>query len=187
MLTLLLLIALFAGDLPSVAVADSDVFEKTRAQAEQGDAQAQTALGAIYLAGREIPQDYAEALLWYRKAANQGYAEAQFYLGVMYERGQGVPLNFAEAVKWYRKAADQGYAEAQYNLEILYAMGGGVAQDFVQAHTWLNLAASHFPAGHYRDDAVTVRDLVVAPNMTTAQITQAQKLAREWKPTAPKP
>ena len=102
MLTLLLLIALFVGDLHSVAVADSAVFETTRAQAEQGDAQAQTTLGAIYLAGREIPQDYAEALLWYRKAANQGYAEAQFSLGTIYERRQGVPLNlgiFAQPLK----------------------------------------------------------------------------------------
>jgi TPR repeat protein len=101
--------------------------------------------------------------------------------------GRGVPLDFAEAVKWYRKAANQGYAEAQYNLGILYATGGGVAQDYVQAHTWLNLAASRFPADHYRDDAVTMRDLVVAPNMTTAQIAEAQKLAREWRPTAPNP
>ena len=179
MLTLLLLIALFVGDLPSVAVADSAMFEKTRAQAEQGDAQAQMALGAIYLAGREIPQDYAEALLWYCKAANQGHAEAQFSLGVMYERGQGVPLNFAEAVQWYRKAADQGYAQAQYNLGILYAMGGGVAQDYVQAHMWLNLASAQG-----NDEDRKYREQVAA-KMTPAEIAEAQRLAREFKPRVP--
>ena len=56
-------------------------------------------------------------------------------------------------------------------------------QDFVQAHKWWNLAASRFDASEkeYRDQAVRNRDLVAA-RMTPAQIAEAQKLAREWKP-----
>jgi TPR repeat protein len=42
-----------------------------------------------------VPQDYAEAVKWYRKAADQGNAVAQYDLGVMYDKGQGVPQNFA--------------------------------------------------------------------------------------------
>ena len=67
-----------------------------------------------------MPQDYAEAVKWYRKAADQGDAAAQFNLGVMYATGQGVPQDYAEAVKWYRKAAEQGHAGAQYNLGVMY-------------------------------------------------------------------
>jgi len=47
------------------------------------------------------------------------------------------------------------------------------------AHKWLNLAAAR--EGTTRDIAVKVRDAVAAI-MTPAQISEAQKLAREWKP-----
>ena len=43
-----------------------------RPLAEQGDAAAQAALGVIYHYGQGVPQDYAEAVRWYRKAAAQG-------------------------------------------------------------------------------------------------------------------
>ncbi len=63
--------------------------------AEQGDADAQFSLGAMYDKGRGVPQDDAEAVKWSRKAAEQGYADAQLNLGVAYELGQGVPQDYA--------------------------------------------------------------------------------------------
>ena len=45
--------------------------------------------------GQGVPQDYAEAVTWYRKAAEQGDADAQYNLGVMYAKGQGVPQDYA--------------------------------------------------------------------------------------------
>ena len=90
-------------------------------------------------------------------------------------QGRGVPQDDAEAVKWYRKAADQGYALAQTNLGIMYDDGRGVPQDYVQAHMWFNLAVA--AAGN----SAMARD--IAAKMTPAQIAEAQKLAREWKPT----
>jgi len=56
--------------------------EALRAKAEQGDASAQNSLGIRYDTGEGVPQDYAEAVKWYRLAAEQGYAAAQFNLGV---------------------------------------------------------------------------------------------------------
>lgn len=81
-----------------------------------------------------------------------------------------------EALFWYRKAAEQGNAGAQANLGLMYERGQGVPQDYAQAHMWLNLAASraHTAAATKRDE--------VAAQMTPAQIAEAQKLAREWKP-----
>ena len=152
-----------------------------RPLAEQGDAKAQHNLGVMYERGQGVPQDYAEAVRWYRKAAEQGYAFAQYNLGVMYGKGQVVPQDYAEAVGWFRKAAEQGVAEAQYNLGQMYRYGYGVPQDYVQAHMWYNLAASRFPPGEYRDNAVKTGD-IVAMRMTPAQISEAKKLAREWKP-----
>ncbi len=46
---------------------------------------------------------------------------------------------------------------------------------------WFNLAASTFPPGEGRDKAVMNRD-DVAEKMTPAQKSEAQKLAREWRP-----
>ncbi len=42
-----------------------------RPLAEQGVAEAQFNLGNMYDKGRGVPQDYAEAVQWYRKAAEQ--------------------------------------------------------------------------------------------------------------------
>ena len=67
----------------------------------------------MYDNGWGVPQDYTEAVKWYRLAAKQGYASAQFNLGVMYDNGWGVPQDYNEAVKWYRLGAEQGDASAQ--------------------------------------------------------------------------
>ncbi len=152
-----------------------------RPLAKQGVADAQYNLGVMYRKGRGVPQDDAEAVKWYRKAAEQGHAVAQVSLGVMYGEGRGVTQDYAEALQWWRKAAEQGVAGAQNNLGVMYSYGRGVPQDYVQAHMWLNLAASRRPPGEDRDQSVKYRD-IVAEKMTPAQISKAEKLAREWKP-----
>ena len=125
--------------------------------------------------------DYATALREWRPLAKQGVADAQYNLGVMYGEGLGVPQDYAKAVGWWRKAAEQGHATAQYNLGVAYHNGEGVPQNYAQAHMWYNLAASGFSPGEDRDKVVKNRDHV-AKRMTPAQISEAQKLAREWKP-----
>ncbi len=125
--------------------------------------------------------DYATALRELRPLAEQGNAGAQYNLGNMYRKGLGVPQDYAEAARWYRKAAEQGNAEAQFNLGSMYYHGYGVPQDYVQAHMWYKLATSKIPPGEGRDLAVKNRDRV-AKRMTPAQISEAQKLAREWRP-----
>ena len=93
---------------------------------------------------------------------------------VMYAFGSGVAQDYAEALKWYRLAADQGHASAQNNLGFIYGTGQGVPQDFVEAHMWYNLSAS-------RGNALAAdnRDLM-AEKMTPADISMAQRMAREW-------
>jgi TPR repeat protein len=44
---------------------------------DQGHADAQNNLGTCYYNGQGVPQDYAQAAGWYRKAADQGFALAQ--------------------------------------------------------------------------------------------------------------
>jgi len=127
--------------------------------------------------------DFAGAAKHFREAAEQGDAWGQALLGSMYNEGQGVPQDYAEAVTWYRKAAEQGNASAQFNLGFMYDNGQGVPQDYVRAHKWTNLAVSRYPASEKgrREKAVKNRDIIAA-KMTPAQVAEAQKLAREWKP-----
>jgi TPR repeat protein len=138
----------------------------------------------MYYNGWGVPQDYSEAVKWYRKAAEQGDVIAQYNLGDMYCTGEGVPQNDAEAVKWYRKAAEQGDAAAQHKLGRMYVTGVlapptgsfslGVSQDIVQAYLWFSIAATQGSEGARWD-----RD-IAARQMTPDQIAEAQRLAREW-------
>ena len=120
--------------------------------------------------------DYATALKIIRPLAAKGEAWAQFNLGLMYNIAQGVTQDYAAAMSWYRKAAEQDDAYAQTNLGVMYYSGRGVPQDYVQAHMWWSLAAAKGDA-----DAINNLDQIAA-KMTPAQIAEAQKLAREWKP-----
>ena len=64
----------------------------------------------------------------------------------------------------------------EHNLALMSADGRGVAQDYVSALMWFDLAAVDGVSNSAKG-----RDLVAA-KMTPAQIAEAQKLAREWKP-----
>ena len=121
-------------------------------------------------------QDYAAALQLCRPLAEKGDARAQLSLGGMYYNGQGVQQDYVEAARWTRKGAEQGYAPAQADLGVMYWNGQGVPQDVVLAYMWLSLAAAQEP------DAVEERD-VAASQMTRDEIAEAQRLAREWKPS----
>ena len=112
-----------------------------------------------------------------KQATQISEAHEQCRIGSTHYNGEGVQQNFVEAMRWFRMAADRGHAKAQYNLGYQYAKGEGVPQDYVRAHMWANLAAAQGVT-----DASKNRDAVAA-QMTPAQIAEAQKLAREWKPT----
>jgi TPR repeat protein len=114
-----------------------------RVRAEQADAKAQSDLAGMYYHGKGVPQDYAEAVHWYRKGADQGNAKAQYGLGFMYYEGKGVPQDYAEAARWFRKAADQDAARAQDGLGSMYFQGKGAPQDYAEAARWYRKAADH--------------------------------------------
>ncbi len=152
-----------------------------RPLAKQGSAKAQFFLGHMYWYGLGVTQDYAVASGWWRKGAEREHAGAQYCIGLMYDKGLGVPRDYAKALFWYRMADAQGHGGAQHNLGLLHEKGRGVPQDYVRAYAWYDLAASSFPPGKDRDKAVEHRDIVAA-TMTPAQISEAQKLAREWRP-----
>ncbi len=79
-------------------------------------------------------------------------------------------------MRWFRLAAAQAETTAQVHLGVHYATGQGVPEDDGQAYMWFNLAASQG-----NETATENRDLL-AERMTAADISEAQRLAREWKP-----
>jgi len=98
-------------------------------------------IGATYYHGEGIPQDYAEAAVWFRRASENEHAEAQYALGLMSHDGKGMPRDPAEAASWYRKASKHGHAGAQCALGGMHQFGVGMAQDAAEAAKWYQLAA----------------------------------------------
>ena len=164
------------GNTSEVSGVDEDLMRK----AKQGERLAQYTLGVMYDRGLGVLQDFQEAIRWYQAAAEQGHTTAQFSLGVMYAAGEGVTRNYEEAFRWYRAVGEQGHGHAQNNLGDMYNKGQGVVQDYVLAHMWFNLAVPNI-TDDYKDMAVKNRDLV-AEKMTSDQVAEALRLAREWKP-----
>jgi len=81
--------------------------------ADQGYADAQYALGAMYHGGRGALQSFPAAFKWFERAAQQNHADAQYSLGVMYRTGQGVPADKSKAYIWFNLSAAQGHPRAR--------------------------------------------------------------------------
>jgi TPR repeat protein len=73
----------------------------------------------MYYQGRGVPQDYTEAVKWYRLAAEQGYADAQYNLVAMYANGLGFIQDFVKAHMWANIAASLGNEDAASTRDAL--------------------------------------------------------------------
>ena len=119
----------------------------SQAAAEDGDADAQFALGLKFSTGDEASQDLAQAVQWYRKAADQEHALAQFNLGLMLADGRGVRHDDVAALIWIRKAAEGGEAAAQFSLGMrchrssVHHLKMDSAESRIEAYKWFHLAA----------------------------------------------
>ena len=158
---------------------DKDAVEAVkwyRKAAEQGDKDAQCALGLCYDRGDGVAKDSVEAVKWYQKGADQGDAESQLLLGFCYNDGTGIDINTVEAMRWFRRAANQGYAPAQGVVGACFVKGSVVDKDYVEAYKWFSLAKDQ------GDETAKNGFSFVEQQMTPEQISEAQKLVREFKP-----
>ena len=173
-----------------------------RKAADQNHLPAEHDSGVDYCDGKIVPQDPGEGIRWLRKVAEQGeeasgdfavlsdIEDARTRLGMAYWYGTGVKRDYAEAVKWHLKSAEQGDGLSQKAVAEAYAEGKGVKRDYVRAHKWANpakLAAvsnSRFPNEQRESEKLRA---VLASEMTPTQIEEAEKLAREWKPSRQSP
>ena len=151
----------------------------------------------MYREGRGVARDWQLARRWYRVAMARGNADVEARRTIVellsyttsderaltkamraYERD-----DFAAAFAQFEPLAVAGDAVAQLYLGELYRSGRGIDADPVQALMWLSLAADRLPAGADRDRAVADRD-AVARQLTGVQLSEAQRRAREWTPSA---
>lgn len=89
-----------------IAISDRDsTLSRLKSAGENGDVEAQYALGLMYLYGEILDVDYQQAKIWYEKAADQNDPRAQAKLGVMYANGLGVNQDYQQSKLWYEKAA----------------------------------------------------------------------------------
>lgn len=139
------------------------------AEAEIGDAQ--HALGVLYLQGRGINRDPAEAARWFERAARNRNLAGQVEHAILQFNGEGLPANEALAAKGFRRAAAQGNAIAQNRLARLYASGRGVPRNKVEAAAWHMAAAAQGLDDTWLDDALK--------DLSPDERTRAERLAAE--------
>lgn len=85
--------------------------------AQQGDTEAQYALGVLFATGdSRVPHDDARAAQWLRKAAETGHPRAKFGLGILMQHGRIPSRRENEGLAWIRDAADAGCAAALHYM-----------------------------------------------------------------------
>ncbi len=170
---------------PALASANVGAFPSAQSidtpkeQTATDDAQTQFHLGTLYETGKGVPQDYAQAVLWYRKAAEQNLVVAEYRLGVLYANGFGAPLDKAQAATWFRKAAEQGSVYAQEMLGADYLAGEGVQRDYAEAYFWFAIACVSKVPEIVAGQRATMRD-VAAVYLTPADLSRVRQRARKW-------
>jgi uncharacterized protein len=145
--------------------------------AQAGMPYAQWRLGVIAI---DVHKDWKTGVKWLRPAAAQGLTGAQAGLGFAYERGQGVKKNEKLAAKWYEAAADHGETPAQSRLAGLYERGAGVDQDFKESYFWYAVALRDSKDPYAKQDAEGLKR--VAARLSAADVADAAKIAKDWKP-----
>ena len=109
------------------------------------------------------------------KGSRAKECEAQRFLGAIFYYGRGVTQDYAEAAKWYKKAAEQGDSGAQNILGAMYERGKGIPKDFVEAYKWFSISGESD-----NEYGRIYREKIGKRKMTPDQITEAQRLAKEW-------
>jgi len=134
-------------------------------EAKLGNPVAAYNLGKIYENGGDgVPQNYGQAIVWYKLAGDVGATPtqfdgralgpdaadlifaaqlyAQYNLGRLYEAGKGTQQDVATAVQWYQRAAQQDLDVAQQRLVHIFREGeGAVAPNPVESTKWLERLA----------------------------------------------
>jgi TPR repeat protein len=169
-----------------------------RQAVDRGSIAAARDLASLYTLGTNgLPHDHAEGMRWYTVAADLGDVDSMATLGGMWRntpmidildamrKGQIPKQTFepdiVQGYCWMVRAAMMGSAMSQYELALFRSRdesdrrGNAIARDYVQADFWFRLGAR---VPDYDNSQVRGG---IEPNMTTAQMDAAKKLAGDWR------
>ncbi len=123
-------------DEPAIATA-------MRTKADQNDPDAMRALSGMYLAGRGVDRDPAQAVALLRRAAGIGSGKAERDLAnLLLDGGQGVPKDIPEALRLLASAGGRGDVDAMRSLSwLLLRASDRVKPKPMEAYRWLLRAA----------------------------------------------
>lgn len=128
--------------------------------------------------------EFGRALSIFRPLVERGDPSAQFMVGAMYFYGRGLARDDGSAAIMFHKAAAQGNPEGQLAFGSLLLYGVGLRQDIVKSHMWLSIASET------ANQAVAFQAASLLAHaeklMTPAEIQDARKLARDFRPTKPR-
>jgi hypothetical protein len=133
---------------------------------DEGNAEAQTHLGVMYVNGQGVEKDLDKGLSWIMKAAtqgdetakriafklhldivNQGDATVMYNCGYMCLNGWGGEHDANDCLRWLENAGKIGHEKSSRMLANIYTEGlYGITPDEEKATYWSNLSAS-FAAG----------------------------------------
>lgn len=99
-------------------------------------------LGRMCEDGRGLKRDFAQAVIWYRKAAEAGNPAAMVKLGGAYNFGRGVKKDEGVAARWYRRATAAGDLDGMCSFGWCFLEGWGVRRDEAEAIKWFEKAAN---------------------------------------------
>ena len=156
-----------------------------------GNLKAAHELGSMYLEGRHVQRDSAQAhamfemageSVHYRNRYKLGYAESQFELGRMNEDGIGVERDPESAADWYERAAEQGHARAQLALARIYADESTPPSGFDAAFFWALLAVRSY--GLDENDQAEARRILEAARsrLTPVEVDSLRRKVVNWSP-----
>ncbi|OOF95415.1 hypothetical protein ASPCADRAFT_207892 [Aspergillus carbonarius ITEM 5010] len=83
-------------------------------------------IGLMYLRGEGVEQNFATALMWFRRGLANGDALCQHELGLMYLHGYGVTQDAFRAASHFKAAAEQDFPAAETRLGALFLDQGDV-------------------------------------------------------------
>jgi hypothetical protein len=124
--------------------------------AQEGDCDAQYALGLLYFEGLGVSQSYDKAIDLWTRSADQGQAQAQISLGIVYSKSS-LP---------YTSLDCKG--------------GCGREMDLIEAYRWFGIASE---IGSPREMQIAQDSLKkMVPEMTPEQVKEGDALVDSWKP-----
>ena len=143
--------------------------------ADNGNINAQYALGVMHLRQEATDSSPAAAFSWFRKAASLGHATAMFNLGVAYWEGSGVAQDKSQALTLWEQSAEQGDSGAQFNLGLAYYIGEERALNLPEAARWISLAAEQNHPEAKRILKIISAEINRSPTLEKAAVNKASE------------